>query len=83
MGLVASEDTEQAHHREDKETVKKWNSCFFCSYLLFFFFIFSGWSGKKRGAGGAERERDIHNAFKSSWLNRCWWGVSMAFKGGA
>lgn len=51
MGLVASKDTEQAHHRDDKETVKQMVSLFFfCSYLLFFF-IFSGWSGKKRGVG--------------------------------
>lgn len=62
MGLVASKDTEQAHHRDDKETVKK-NGILVFSVLTFFSSSSQVGQAKKGGRGGAERERDIHNAF--------------------
>jgi hypothetical protein len=50
MGLVASKDTEQAHHRDDKETVKKkWYPCFFLFLPSFLHLLRLVW--QKRGVG--------------------------------
>lgn len=59
MGLVASKDTEQAHHRDDKETVKKMVSLFFLflpSFLLHLLRLVR----QKRGAGGARKGKGIY-----------------------